>query len=427
MPPELLMVSAPTPEELEARSGEVLERLEHEPDLPLVATTLREAPGAGRYRRVVVASDAADAVRRLRRCGPRDVFTAEAGATRPVAFLFSGVGDQYPGMTAGLYASVPRFRHELDHCLDVLGRASGAPLRDVLYPEEGARQAPSLADLFDRRASEQEIHQTGVAQPLAFATQYALARTLWSAGVRADVLLGYSVGEYVAACLAGVFRPDDALRLIARRAELVAALPEGAMLAVMSGPGPPAAHLRGGVSTAALDGAELTVLAGPAAAVDEVAADLAADGIATRRLTAAHAFHSPMMEPVVEPLRDLLASIPLSPPSIPFLSNTTGTWITDEEAVSPGYWAAHLREPVRFADDLAELWRLGDPALVELGPGKALTSLAARHPAAGSEVRAVTTVPGLFESRGDLAVLLEAAGRLWAGGVDVTWPALIPT
>jgi acyl transferase domain-containing protein len=134
-----------------------------------------------------------------------------------------------------------------------------------------------------------------------------------------------------------------------------------------------------------------------------------------------------MMQPVTEPLRELLTSIPLGPPRIPFLSNTTGTWIRDDEAVSPGYWADHLAQPVRFADGLAEVWRLTQPVLIELGPGKALSTLAARHPAAVSPVLALPALPGLFESRGDLAVLLETTGRLWAVGTDIVWSELLPT
>jgi acyl transferase domain-containing protein len=375
----------------------------------------------------VVADSAAEAARRLRDGRSKDVFTGEYDPGRPIVFMFSGVGDQYPGMAAGLYRHLPTFRQEVGRCLRLLEPDIGMDLGELLFsPAAPAKGRPDLAALFDQRGSSQEIHQTLAAQPLAFATQYAMAQSLLSLGVRPSALIGYSLGEYVAGCLAGVFSLDDALHLTALRARLVSAQPEGAMLAVTSAPGPLAPHLRDGVSVAALDGPELTVLAGPVEAIERLGKLLLHQEIACRRLATSHAFHSPMMDPVVEPLRDAFAGVSLKPPSLPFLSNVTGTWIRDCEATDPGYWAQHARQTIRFADDLAELWQLHGPIPVELGPGQKLTNLAVRHPAnrGRSQRLALRTLPGVFESRTDLELLLTTIGRLWATGTDIDWSAL---
>lgn len=421
MTPRLFALSAETPAELTRATEEFARQLEGGG---------LESP-AGRsampWRRVVVAGSAAAAAERLRDSRSKDVFTAEFDPGRPVVFMLSGVGDQYPGMAAGLYRHLPAYRQELDRCLRLLEPEIGMDLRELLFSPAGtAEGGPDLASLFDQRGSSQEIHQTLAAQPLAFATQYAMAHSLMSLGVRPYALVGYSLGEYVAGCLAGVFSLDDALRLTALRARLVSTQPEGAMLAVASAPGPLAAHLRDGVSVAALNGPDLTVLAGPSVAIERLGKLLLEEKIAGRRLATSHAFHSPMMDPVVEPLRDAFAGVQLDPPSLPFLSNVTGTWIKDDEATDPGYWARHSRETIRFADDLAELWRLPEPILVELGPGQTLVNLAVRHPGHRSSGRPLVlrTLPGVFENRTDLELFLTTVGRLWAMGTDIDWSAL---
>ncbi|MFC6879083.1 MULTISPECIES: acyltransferase domain-containing protein [Actinomadura] len=421
--PRLYAFSASTPQALEAETKDLAERLET--GLPPRAVR-RDLP----YRRAVVATDPADAARSLRGDGPCEVFSSDGARARNIVFLFSGVGDQYPGMAAGLYRYLPRFREELDRCLVRLRSEIGTDLHAVLYPEEpdriqqsgaggGRAGAPDLAALFDRRASTQPIHRTRVAQPLAFATQYALARTFTMLGVAPTALVGYSVGEYVAACAAGVIRPHDALRLIGYRARLVDGLPPGAMLAVLAGPDAIAPYLADGdVTVAALDGPGLTVLAGPPGPVERAARRLADAEIACRRLATGHAFHSPMMAPVEEPLREALTAIPLHPPAIPFPSNVTGTWITDAEATDPAYWARHLSTPIRFAEALDALGGLARPVTIELGPGRTLTGLATHD---GPKLR---TLPGVFESRTDLEITLAALGRLWASGTDLAWSEL---
>ncbi|MGI5230229.1 acyltransferase domain-containing protein [Actinoallomurus sp. CA-142502] len=426
--PRLLTLSAPDAAALDRATGELVARLESGGQAALDAAAGVPAGDGAQPRRAVVAATAAEAVRRLRKRDPRRVFTGRPDRRRPLVFLFSGVGDHYPGLAAGIYERLPMFRRELDRCFRLLEPELGTDLREVLYPEGGAGGRPGLAALFDRHGSGQEIHRTLIAQPLVFSMQYALARALRTLGVEPSAMLGYSVGEYVAACVAGVISLEHALRLVAHRARLVDGLPGGAMLAVMSGPAPLRPFLGDSVAVAALNGPELTVLSGPVEAVERAGRRLADQGIGCRRLAASHAFHSPMMEPLAEPLRALAAGFPLRPPAVPFVSNVTGTWITAGEATDPAYWALHLRRTIRFADGLRTAWRLVDPIFVELGPGRTLTRLAlavaARRP---EEATVAQTLPGPFESHTDRELLLATAGRLWTAGVEIDWRALTRT
>jgi acyl transferase domain-containing protein len=432
--PQVVVLSASTAEALERATDDLSARLAATADIELaeVARSLIEQP-ALEQRRVVVVSDRATAAARLREREPKHVFTGRAEPDRPVVFLFSGVGDQYAGMGLELYRHLATFRQELDRCFALLRTELGIDLHDLLYPEGVGRGRVEtdgrldLAKLFDQRGPSEEIHRTLVAQPLMFAVEYALARLLVSVGVRPSALVGYSVGEYVAACIAGVMPLEGALAVVAARARLVAATPDtGAMLAVLSDAPSLEPYVNKSVSVAALDGPQLSVLAGSLDAIAEVERRLGADGIASRRLPVSHAFHSSMMEPVVAPLERVLRSVDLQPPRLPVLSNSTGTWLGDDEATDPGYWARHLRRTIRFTDDVAEIWRLGRPLLVELGPGRALGSLAARHPArpAISPATSFSTMPGPFESHPDLKLLLTSLARLWAAGVEIDWRAL---
>jgi acyl transferase domain-containing protein len=457
--PHLLVLSADSPEELDRATDELAAKLTAGTDLADVAAQLRRMPALA-HRRTVVAADPARAAQHLQRRDPRSTATDRARPERPVVFLCAGVGDHYAGLGAGLARVLPVFRDELARCLAAMSQETGMALAEVLYPAGGggARERSLVQMMSHDDGPVADIHRTTAAQPLLFAAQWAMAATLQALGVRPAALCGYSIGEYVAACVAGVLPLDGALRLVARRARLVADLPAGGMLAVAAGPekiasvttldapaagigvpapppGVPAeqpgvrnaatqpgtagADPTRGAGIAALNGPELTVLSGPVEALMAVAAALAAQGIASQRLSTSHAFHSPMMEPVIAPLRELVATFPLREPRIPLLCNGTGGWM-HSEATDPGYWAGHLRNAVRFADNVAHLWTLDDPILVELGPGAALTRLAAQHPArpAGSGTT-IATLPGPLEKRPDVVVLLTALGRLWAAGCPI--------
>ncbi|HEX3530202.1 MAG TPA: amino acid adenylation domain-containing protein, partial [Thermoanaerobaculia bacterium] len=301
-----------------------------------------------------------------------------------------------------------------------------------LFPEEGeetegAEPGVDLRALLGRgprptSSTEGLLLRTAVSQPAVFAVEYALASRLLDWGIRPQAMVGFSIGEYVAACLSGVLSLDDALRLVAGRARLIDELPGGAMLAVPLGEAAVAPWLAGGLSLAAVAGPELTVLAGTEEAVAAAEERLTAAGHVCRRLQTSHAFHSALMEPAVERFLALFEGIELHPPQIPYLSNVTGGWITAEEATDPAYWAEHLRGTVRFADAVAELWREPGRVLVEVGPGQTLSSWALQQSAA--EAVALPTLRHAFERMDDLAFLLQTVGRLWLTGLRPDWPAL---
>ncbi|MBP2328531.1 acyl transferase domain-containing protein [Kibdelosporangium banguiense] len=349
--------------------------------------------------------------------------------SRPIAFMFPGVGDHYAGMGHGLYQTEPVFRSFVDQCTALLSGHLGEDLREVFHPAGTARGGPSLAELLGRRDGTDNgrrpaaVDRTLFAQPLVFTIEYALARQLMSWGITPSAMVGYSLGEYVAACLAGVMSLEDTVALVARRAELIETVPPGAMLVVLLGEDELAERLDDELWLAAVNGPMLCVAAGTPDAVRRLEARLTEDGVANLRTPTRHAFHSAMMAPLSEPLEQLLHTVELHPPTTPFLSNVTGTWITDEEATGPAYWARHLRQTVRLHAGLGELWRLPSVIAVEVGAGTMLGSLAATHPGRpGGDPPVFATLPGASDTQHDLAALLTVAEKLRRLGVPVTTP-----
>ncbi|HEX9668979.1 MAG TPA: beta-ketoacyl synthase N-terminal-like domain-containing protein, partial [Thermoanaerobaculia bacterium] len=405
-PAQLLLVSAKTPAALEEATARLAARLDRadgwsDEELADAAFTLQGGRKAMRHRRAVVCRGRAGAAAALRGADPwRLAAGACLGEVTPVCFLLPGQGAQHVGMGKELYAAEPAFRDALDRCCELLAPELGLDLRALLYPPAGA----------DREDAARRLEQTALAQPALFAVEAALAELWASWGVRPRALLGHSLGEYVAAYLAGVFSLADGLRLVAARGRLMQALPAGAMLAVPLGEEEVKELLGkeegGGVSLAAVNAPSACVVSGPADAVDAFAARLAERQIAARRLHTSHAFHSAMMEPAVAAFRAVVETVPLRPPGLPYLSNVTGGWITAAEATDPGYWARHLRQTVRFGDGLATLLA-GDPALVlEVGPGQTLSTFARRQPAAADRV--VPSLPRAKDRRPELDTLLGA-------------------
>ncbi|MCA9973502.1 MAG: acyltransferase domain-containing protein, partial [Anaerolineales bacterium] len=268
------------------------------------------------------------------------------------------------------------------------------------------------------------LQQTDMTQPALFVMEYALAQLYLAWGIRPQAMIGHSIGEYAAACLAGVFTLEEALALVAARGRLMQQMPPGSMLVV---PLPEAAvrpYLTAGLSVAVINGPEYSVISGPDEAIDDLQARLAADDVNGRRLHTSHAFHSSMMAGAVDPFAAQAARVRLQPPQIPFLSNVSGTWITDDEATDPNYWARHIRETVRFGAGLDVL--LTDPAtvLLEVGPGQVLSSLAEQHPARLPQQVILSSIRHPRQARDDVDFLLTTLGRLWLAGVRPDWAAL---
>ncbi|HSK65103.1 MAG TPA: type I polyketide synthase, partial [Pyrinomonadaceae bacterium] len=415
--PQLLVLSARTQNALVKARTNLATYLEQHPQLELadVAYTLSAGRKSFEHRLAVVCHDRADAVATLATpLGPdrARVFTCSSQfEKRPVAFMFPGQGAQYAGMGRALYEREPVFRAELDHCAELLRSSLGADLRKIIY----ANDPP------DTEASAR-LADTRFAQPALFAVEYALAKLWINWGVEPQAMIGHSIGEYVAACLAGVFSLDDALRLVAARGELVQRLPRGAMLAVSLTPLEAEQFLNEQISPAAFNSPALCVLSGSIEAIDRLQQRLASDGVICRRVHTSHAFHSPMMEPALEEFAGLVRGVDLHAPRIPYLSNVTGKWITEAEAVAPSYWARHLREPVQFSAGVAAL--LNDPALVllEVGPGQTLGTLAAQQPGqAFDRVAFASLRPPKDEQHSEIEFLLKTVGRLWLAGVAIDW------
>jgi amino acid adenylation domain-containing protein len=414
----VLPLAARTPEALDAMTRNLGEHLRRHPELPLadVAYTLQVGRRAFEHRRVAVlpaAAGVAGAAEALATLDPARLVAGRTAGERRVAFLFPGQGTSYAGMGRELYAAEPVFRAEVDRCADLLHPHLGLDLRSVLYPD--------LADAAAVAAAAAQLETTALAQPALFVVELALARLWISWGIRPAALLGHSLGEYTAACLAGVLSIEAALPLVAARGRLMASLAEGAMLSV---PLPEADLLRRvadlglALDLAAVNGSTSCVASGTPQAIAALREALAGEEIEAQLLRTARAFHSALMEPVVGEIERLVAGLELAPPRIPYLSNVTGDWITAAEATDPAYWARHLRQPVRFAAGIEALCRELDPILLEVGPGRSLSGLA-RQVDPGRP-----TLPSLRrpkDGESEEALLLETLGRLWVEGAPVDW------
>ncbi|HYG61594.1 MAG TPA: beta-ketoacyl synthase N-terminal-like domain-containing protein, partial [Thermoanaerobaculia bacterium] len=408
----LFVLSARNEAALAAATSRLADHLEANPDLAPsdVAYTLQVGRKAFEHRRALVCSNLAEAVATMREGNPEKVWTRhERARFRPVAFLFPGQGAQHPGMARELYDGEPTFRDLVDHCAERLAPELGLDVRHVLYPPDG-----------DDAAGER-LEGTGLAQPALFVVEYALARLWMEWGVEPQAMLGHSVGEYVAACLAGVFSLDDALGLVAARGRLMQELPAGAMLAVALPERDVQSLLGESVAVAAVNGEARCVLSGTVDAIERLDRHFVDLGIECRRLHTSHAFHSPMMDPILEMFLARVREVRLRPPRIPYISNLSGTWITAAEATAPGYWVRHLRETVRFSAGAAELLAEPDRILLELGPGLGLTNLVKQHPARRAEQPVIAALPHPRQRESDLKTSLKALAQIWTASGRVDW------
>jgi len=425
---QLLVWSARDAAALHDVGSALVEHLAEQPgqDLADVSYTLQVGRRAWRHRAAVVARDREDAVDAIR-SGRRVLAAADGKEDRPVAFMIEGMGDEYPGMGAGLYETEPVFRRELSRACEILEpllgfdlrrRLLSSPLGAVGADTGAAPRRPDLRHLLRRQDAAVAPDRLPAAHAASFVLAYAQARLWESWGVRPQALIGYSLGEYVAACLAGVVSLEDALRLVVGLPRLIEDLPPGGMLTVAV----PAEELPAapGVSVAVTAGPGLCVVAGPEGALAELEEQLRRSGAAFRRLSVERALHSPAMEPIAMRLAELACSVTLRPPNVPYVSNVTGRWITAEDAMDPGYWARHLCSPVRFAEGLQTLTEDSEAALLELGPGAMLAGVAMWQ--AGLPV--ASSLGAVAEGLPERAALLTAAAKLWLAGVRIDWQAL---
>ena len=411
---QLLLCSAKSPAVVRANASALADFLETRPhtDLPDAAFTL----GIGRQhlpgRRFAVAGSGEEAVGRLREIAGQDTPLPKHVPDRPVAFMFCGAGPQHVDMARGLYDTEPLFRQAVDTGLSILDTMGMENVRRWLFPGEA-----------DRAAAPAELARPSVALPALFLIQTALARLWMSIGIQPSAMIGHSSGEYAAAHLAGVIDLEAGLRIVTTRGRLFETIRDGGMLSVPLSETELRPLLPPELSIAAINAPNLCVVSGPAAAIAPFHDLLAGREIEAQIVRISVAAHSPMLEPILPEFRALMRTIDLRAPAIPFASNLTGEWATADDVTNPEYWVRHLRETVRFTGGLHRLLDDGERALLEVGPGRGMASLARQHPDRGREQPVISSMRHPDQQLDDDAAWLDALGQLWAAGATVDWDA----
>jgi len=412
--PQLFVLSAKTTSALDDATNRLAEHLRLHPELSLAdaAYTLQTGRRAFRHRRTWVSRTIKETVELLGQKKSAKILSSDKQSQKgSVAFLFPGQGAQQVDMGRELYETHPIFRAQVDLCCERLAPDLGLDLRHVLYPADS-----------DRAGAQDRLMQTSLTQPALFVVEYALARVWLSLGVRPQVMVGHSLGEYVAAVLAGIFTLEDALHLLAVRGRLIQSMPAGTMLAVTLSEEEVTPLLGEGLSLAAVNGPKLCVVSGPDEIVAALREKLSGQGAVCRELKTSHAFHSAMLDPILAEFEAEVARVSRTKPQIPIVSSLYGRLATDEELTNPGYWSAQLRHTVRFADAVGQLLRQPTLALLEVGPGQTLTTLARQNPAKLPGQATIHSSPRTAGS--ETTELLSAVGQLWLAGVHIDWRAL---
>ncbi len=408
-PWQLLLLSAKTNTALETATNNLVTYLKQHSDLNLadIAYTLKIGRREFNYRRMMVCQTLEEGIKTLEFLEPDQVFTQfQEPSHRSVIFMFPGQGTQYVNMGLELYQTEPIFREIVDDCSETLKPHLNLDLRDILYSKQSQ--------------SDENINETLYAQPALFVVEYALAK-LWMAwGIYPEAMIGHSVGEYVAACLAGIFSLEDALFLIANRGKLMQQQPPGAMISVALSIEDVQPLLSSEIAIAASNAPKLSVLSGSIAAIERLQEQLEKQGIPYKRLHTSHAFHSPMMDYAQTEFLEIIEKVSLNNPQIPFISNITGTWITAEQATDPNYWAKHLRQTVLFSSGIAELIKDKSRIFLEVGPGRTLSSLT-KQQSDFKEQLVLSSIRHPQYNQSDTAFLLTTLGKLWLVGVNINW------
>jgi len=410
---QLLVLAAKTRSALETATKNLIACFKQNPELKLpdAAYTFQVGRKAFSHRRMIVCRNVDDAVSILEAVDQKRVFTVyQEKRNPPVVFMFSGQGAQYVNMGLDIYRTESLFREQVDRCAEILQPHLSVDLRDILYPD-----GKNLEE------AAQKLKQTFITQPALFAIEYALAKLWMSWGVHPEALVGHSIGEYVAACLAGVFSLEDALSLVATRGRLIQELPRGSMLAVFLSEKQIRPFLGENVSLAAVNGPSICSVSGDKEAIKDLEQQFSKQNVDCRHLHTSHAFHSEMVEPILDTFTEQVKQVRRNPPQIPFVSNVTGTWITPDKAMNPGYWAKHVRQTVRFSDCIQELLKEPNRVLLEVGPGQTLSTLARQHSNRPKEQTVLSSIRHPKEEKSDVAFILNTLGRLWLAGIEVDW------
>ncbi len=373
-----------------------------------VEYTLRDRRVAYKHRQFVVCDSAASAVQAIREKLSRFTGTRSAEVSEPrTVMMFPGQGTQYPGMGSGIYHFDTVFRSAVDEGLEILDSILGPEFRSVLFSQD--RESEELV---------QKMTSTAFAQPAIFLIEYALAKMWLSRNLSPAAFIGHSVGEFVAACLAGVMSLKDALQLVALRGELMQAQPEGTMLSVRAPLQDVEGDLCSDVSVACINSPTLLVLSGPESSISRCKAKLETRELVCRTLHTSHAFHSSMMKPIMEPMRERLATIGLEPPTVPIMSTVSGKWLTEQQACDPEYWAQHALQTVQFSSGIQNLIAEGFDVFLECGTRTTLATLA-RQQFKDSSRSAIASLGENMDADSERQAMFRAVGDLWASGVGV--------
>ena len=406
----LLSLSAKSPGSLSQYKERLVAFLKNNPGLPLneVSYTLAHGRKHFEVRAGLVAGTVQEAIEKL--VAP---LTPSKAPVKPtgLAMMFSGQGSQRAGLGAGLYENQPGFRQLVGGLAAIANRHLDKDIASLLFPAPGQEGAAN--DL---------LQQTRYTQPALFVLEYALAQYWIGLGIVPNAMIGHSIGEYVAAAVAEVMSVEDAIRLVCIRGELMMGLPAGDMLAVPLGEGECRPYLSEQMDLAVVNAPESCVLAGPPEAIAHVQAQLRQDGVESKALKTSHAFHSSMMEPVLEKFQKTVEEIKLESPKIKYISNLTGTWIKPGQATDPTYYVRHLRHTVRFAQGVSTLLESGIGALLEVGPGDTLQKLAKAQKNKGRQASVLHTLP-VREPQSE-GHILEVIGQLWGIGFTPIWDQL---
>jgi amino acid adenylation domain-containing protein len=408
----LLVWSAKTPTAVGKITESLSRQFAQHPEVNLAdaAYTQQVGRSADKLRRALVVGNAAEAAN----LAGLSVIENDKPFENPrLVFCFPGQGVQAINMGKRLYETEPVFRKHLDACDAKLLPLLGTSLLGVIYPAEDTPEAS------------EKLNQTLLAQPAIFAIEYAMAQLWLSWGIAPAAMVGHSVGEYVAACLAGVFSLDDALALIAARSRLMQALPRGSMLAVRTTEESVAALIAAtgaDLDIAAVNSPKLCVVSGADAAIDAFILCLDAEKIASRKLTTSHAFHSRMLDPMLEEFAAHVAKVSFQAPSIPYVSSLIGTWITAEAVADPDYWTSHLRQTVRFADAVRTVADAPETILLEVGPSETLVQMIRQTTGIGaSAAPVIASQAAAKDAVAEDKAILTALGKLWVAGVKPDW------
>jgi acyl transferase domain-containing protein len=410
---QLIMVSAKSGIALETASRNLARHLREHPreDLADVAYTLQVGRERMNHRRVVICRDAQEAVRLLESDDPQRALTAyQEAESRMVVFMFPGGGAQYVNMGLGLYQTEEVFRREVDRCSALLKTGLGCDIRDYLYPKpEGLAEANKW------------IKRTSIGLPALFAVEYAMAKQLEQWGIKANAMIGHSLGEYVAACLAGVFSLEDVLKIVKLRGELFEELPRGGMVSVAADEGWVREMIGEGLSIAAVNGPEQVVVSGQEAAIADFCHRMEQAGMEHQRVQIEVAAHSSLVEGILDRYEDYVRGVKKEEPSERYISNVSGKWVRAEEATDAKYWRRQLRQTVRFNEGVKEVMEAGAAVMVEVGPGQTLGSLVKMQKKGQGSEWVIGTMRRPHEEQDDLEYLTGAIGKLWLAGVDIDW------